>query len=68
MAIDPKTALWLNLIYTLLTGISAPLLQAAGIADASRVAAIAALLAMPLNVVLHAYSSAAVGPLAKGDK
>ena len=67
MQIDAKTALWLNIIYSVLTGLTAPMLQATGVADASHVLAWAALIAMPLNVILHAYSSSTPGPLAPPD-
>lgn len=63
MQIDPKLAIWLNAIYVVLTGITAPSLQAAGIANATQVVAIAALIAMPLNFLLHGLSSGESGPL-----
>ena len=63
MQIDPKIAIYLNIAYAILTGLSAPALQAAGIADASQVVAIAAMIAMPLNVILHGVSSTVAGPL-----
>lgn len=64
MQIDPKLAIYLNIAYATLTGLSAPALQAAGIANASQVVAIAALIAMPLNMILHGVSSSVSGPLA----
>ena len=67
MQIDPKTAIWLNIIYAIITGISAPSLEAAGIAHASQVIAIMTLIAMPLNVILHFISSSAPGPFAPPD-
>ena len=63
--IDPKVSFWLNIVYAMLTGISAPMLQAAGIANAEHVIGIAALVAMPLNIVLHAVSSPLAGPAVK---
>ena len=51
----------------MLTGLTAPMLQAAGIAHAEQVIAWAALIAMPLNIVIHAYSSSVPGPLAPPD-
>ena len=65
MSLDPNIALWLNVIYAVLTALTAPMLQAAGIADAEHVIGIAALVAMPLNIILHAYSSSTPGPMAK---
>ena len=65
MSLDPNIALWLNVIYAVLTALTAPMLQAAGIADAEHVIGIAALVAMPLNIILHAYSSSAPGPMVK---
>lgn len=67
MEIDPKFAIWLNVAYAILTGLTAPALQAAGIADASQIVAIAALVAMPLNIVLHTIASSKPGPLAPPD-
>jgi uncharacterized membrane protein len=63
MSLDPQVAIWLNVAYAVLTGLTAPALQAAGIAEASQVVAVAALVAMPLNIVLHAFSSPSAGPL-----
>ena len=67
MQLDPKTAIWLNIALAVLTGITAPALQAAGIADATQVVGIAALVAMPINITLHAFSSSAPGPLSPTD-
>lgn len=63
MQIDPKVAIWLNVLYAILTGFTAPMLQAAGIADATHVLAWMAMAAMPLNVVLHSFSSTSAGPM-----
>ena len=68
MKMDPEISIWLNVAYAILTGITAPALQAAGIAHASQVVGIAALIAMPLNIILHAFSSATPGPLAEPDR
>lgn len=68
MKMDPEISIWLNVIYAVLTSITAPALQLAGVANASQVVAVAALIAMPLNIVLHAFSSATPGPLAAPDK
>ena len=65
MQLDPKTAIYLNAAYAMLTGLSAPMLQAAVIAHAEQVIGIAALIAMPLNIILHSVSSPSAGPLAK---
>lgn len=67
MQIDPRTAIWLNIIYAIVTGVSAPSLQAAGVAHAEQFVAIMALVALPLNVIIHAFSSSAPGPLAPPD-
>ncbi|QXX74215.1 hypothetical protein [Methylovirgula sp. HY1] len=64
MKMDPEVSIWLNIFYAILTGITAPALQMAGIAHAGQVVGVAALIAMPLNIVLHAYSSTQAGPLA----
>ena len=67
MQLAPKYAIWLNVAYAVLTGLTAPMLQAAGIANAQQVVAWSALIAMPLNVMMHAYSSTAPGPMAPPD-
>ncbi len=67
MRIDPKYAIWLNVAYAVLTGLTAPMLQAAGVAHAEQVIAWAALIAMPLNIIIHAFSSSQPGPLAPPD-
>ena len=59
----PSIAIWLNILYAILTGLSAAALQTAGVSNANEVVAIAALIAMPINVILHAYSSPQPGPL-----
>lgn len=64
MQMDPQISIWLNVAYAILTGITAPALQMAGVINASQVVAIAALIAMPLNIIAHAYSSPLPGPLA----
>lgn len=61
---NPNLSMWLNVCYACLTGLSAPMLQAAGVANAEHVIGIAALVAMPLNIVLHAVSTQQAGPLA----
>ena len=61
--ITPKVAFWLNIAYTAVTGLTAAGLEAAGVSngDAAHVIGIAALVAMPLNLVLHAYSAPTPG-------
>lgn len=61
--ISPQIAIYLNILYAMLTSITAPALQAAGVANAEQVVAIAALIAAPLNVLLHAISAPTQGPL-----
>ena len=67
LAIDPRIAMWLNVAYAVLTGLTAGGLQAAGIPYASRVIAWASLLSLPINIILHGYSSTLPGPLAPPD-
>ena len=64
MKIDPTVALWLNVLYMTLTGVTAAALATTGIGNPEQIAAIAALFAMPLNIFLHLTSSYAPGPLA----
>ena len=63
MNLDPKISMWLNIAYAVLTGISGPMLQAAGIANAEHVIAWMAIAAVPLNIILHAYSAPTSGPM-----
>lgn len=65
--ISPKAAIWLNVVYGVLTALTSPALEAAGISagDAGHAVGIAALLAIPLNLILHAYSSPTAGPAVK---
>jgi hypothetical protein len=64
MQLDPKTAMWLNVIYACLTGVTAAGLEAAGIPHATQIIGVVAMVAMPLNIILHAFSSTQQGPLA----
>lgn len=63
-SITPNQALWLNAAYVVLTGLTAGSLTAAGVSagDAAHVVGIAALIAMPLNIVLHMVSAPVAGP------
>lgn len=65
--VTPNAALWLNALYAALTGLTAVSLEAAGVAsgDAAHVIGIAALIAMPLNIVLHMVSAPVAGPAVK---
>jgi hypothetical protein len=64
MKIDPTVALWLNVLYLTLSGVTAAALAQTGIANPEQVAAIAALFSVPLNIFLHLTSSYAPGPFA----
>ena len=61
-SIDPNIAIWLNVLYVIVTSVTAPMLQAAGVADASQVVAWMAIAAIPLNILVHASSSTTSGP------
>ncbi len=68
MQIPPWTAIGLNAVYAVLTGLTVPVATSLGFgAQAPQVVAWAALAAIPLNIVLHAFSSSAPGPLAPAD-
>ena len=64
MKIDPTVALWLNVLYLTLTGVTAAALASTGIGNPEQVASIAALFSLPINIFLHLTSSAAPGPFA----
>jgi hypothetical protein len=68
MQMDPKVAIWLNIAYQILTGVTATMLSSFGVADASHVVAICESLAGVINIVLHAFSSSTPGPLASNTK
>ena len=63
MTLDPKIAIWLNIIYAVCTGATATMLSSMGIANATQVVAIMSAVGMVVNIVLHAYSSDISGPM-----
>jgi hypothetical protein len=65
--INPKVAIWLNIIYVILSGITAQTLQSLGISNYQVVLAWAGAIAAVLNIVVHAFSSSEPGPLAPPD-
>jgi hypothetical protein len=65
MKLDPKLAVILNIIYQVLTGITTATLSTLGVADATHVFAVCQGIAGFINIILHAYSSPAAGPLYK---
>lgn len=67
MQTSPKFAIALNVVYATLVAMTTPALAAAGVAHPEQVAAWAGLAAVPLNAFLHAISSDAPGPLARGQ-
>jgi hypothetical protein len=68
MNIDPTTALKLNAVLGVLTGLSLPVLQNAGFANSNQILAWSTIAALALNGYLHAYSSPASGPWAGPPK
>lgn len=67
MSIDPNVAMWINIAVITLGGITTATLTAAGIPNAAQDAAFASLAMIPLNAILHAYSSTQPGPYAPPD-
>lgn len=67
LSITPNAALWLNVAYATITGLTVGALTAAGVAsgDAGHIVGIAAIAAMPLNIVLHMVSAPVAGPAVK---
>jgi hypothetical protein len=68
MQLDPKISVILNIVYQVLTGITATTLSTLGVADATHVAVIAETIAGVLNIVMHAYSSPMAGPAVADPK
>jgi hypothetical protein len=67
MSIAPKVSMWLNIAYLILAAIGTGALSLSGVVSgeqATQMVAIAGLLAGVLNIILHADSSSAPGPLA----
>lgn len=70
MSLDPKIAMWLKIIYTILTAISSGTLVLTGLvspAVGTQIVALAGTLGVLLGIVMSAYSSSAPGPLAPAD-
>ncbi len=65
MSLDPKISFWLNIIYQILTGVTATTLSTLGIADAAKIVIICEAIAGAINIVLHGYSAPIAGPLVK---
>lgn len=70
MSLDPKIAMWLKIIYTILTAISSGTLVLTGLvspAAGTQIVALAGTMGVLLGIVMSAYSSSAPGPLAPAD-
>ena len=68
MQISPWAAIALNALYAVLTGLTVPLVDALGFqGHGDQIVAWAGVLAVPLNMILHAYSSSQPGPAAPPD-
>lgn len=68
MEISPWAAIALNALYAVLTGLTVPAVDALGFAGHDvQIIAWAGLVAIPLNMVLHAFSSNQPGPAAPAD-
>jgi hypothetical protein len=65
MQLNPWMAIGLNALYAILTGLTVPVIDSLGFTGHdAQIVAWAGILAVPLNMVLHAYSSNQPGPLA----
>jgi hypothetical protein len=62
---SPKAAIWINVLYATLTGITTAGADVMWPGHGAQVLAWAGLLALPLNGYLHAVSSSDAGPLGK---
>lgn len=68
MEISPWTAISANALYVVLTGLTVPVVDALGFTGHSaQIVAWAGIIAVPLNMVLHAFSSSIPGPAAPAD-
>lgn len=66
--ISPWGAIGLNIAYAALTGLTLPVVDAFGfVGHDTQIVAIAAFIAMPLNMLMHSVSSSQPGPLAPPD-
>jgi hypothetical protein len=66
--ISPWAALALNALYLLLTGLTLPIVDSLGFGNHdAQVVAWAGFLAIPLNMLMHAFSSSTPGPAAPAD-
>ena len=68
--IDPKTAMWMNVAFLILTGVAAGSVTFVGMPDyvvaiIKSTATDSAFIISTINVVFHAYSSPAGGPMTK---
>jgi hypothetical protein len=68
MQISPWAAIALNALYAVMTGLTVPVVDSLGFTGHdAQIVAWAGLAAIPLNMVLHAYSSSEPGPAAPAD-
>jgi hypothetical protein len=66
--ISPTAAIWINIVYALLTGLTIPTLNALGFtAHAPLILAWAGIIAVILNGILHGFSSSDPGPAVQAD-
>jgi hypothetical protein len=69
--IDPRTGMWLNVMFLLFTGVAAGSVSFAGLSDPvvsmiKTYATDAAFIISVVNAVFHAYAAPAAGPLVNG--
>ena len=68
MEISPWAAIALNALYAVLMGLTVPLVDALGFpGHGGQIVAWAGVLAVPINIVLHAFSSSQPGPASPPD-
>jgi hypothetical protein len=68
MQISPWASIGLNVLYAILTGLTIPLVDALGFPHYdAQIVAWAGLMAVPMNIILHSYSSSQPGPAAPAD-
>lgn len=68
MEISPWMALALNAAYAVLTGLTVPVVDSLGFGGHdAQIVAWAGIAALPLNMLLHAFSSSTPGPAAPAD-
>jgi hypothetical protein len=67
-SVSPTLAIWLNIAYIALSGLSIPVLNSLGFTtNAPVILAWSSMVGLILNAIMHGFSSSTPGPLAPPD-